>query len=171
MDNVMTSYKAECLLISLLKNDKIDANITAGGVNIFYKRHQRKYMIDTLNGMGDALDRVTFYIYQCNNKPLQNIPNHFCAIAQGWTLDYQGRWHDKNSNFMSFAIAYYPTTNATQCDEIQDSEKIGVIYRIHALDWYAQDNNGGSHGYGTTAKRAIIACFVKSKLGEEVDCE
>jgi len=70
----MTSYEAACLLISLLKNNKIDANITAGGVNIFYKRHQRKEMIDTLNGIGDVLDRVEFYIYLCDFRTARKHP-------------------------------------------------------------------------------------------------
>jgi len=77
----MTSYEAAYLLISLLRNIKIDANITAGGVNIFYKRHQRKEMIDTLNGMGDALNCVTFYIYLCDDKTLQKHPIIVVRIA------------------------------------------------------------------------------------------
>jgi len=106
--------------------------------------------------------------------------DHFCAIAQGWTKEYSDSsgcfyWVLDNVSLWvaegTRQYCYHPTTNAVQCMAIQECEKIGVIYRIHALNWYAQDNNGGSHGYGETAKQAIIRCFVKSKLGKEVDCE
>jgi len=59
----MTSYESACLLISILRQFGIYANITAGGVSTSCKRYQRKNMIDIFNGMGESLDRVGIDVY------------------------------------------------------------------------------------------------------------
>jgi len=72
-------------------------------------------------------------------------------------------WHEDCEN-------YHPTTNAEQCMEIQECEKINIRFSDKFKCWQAFCGKVNTVSVNT-AKRAIIACFVKSKLGEEVDCE
>lgn len=58
----MTTYESACLLVHLLKAQKIDANITSGGVYVYYKRHQRKTMTDIFNSLGNLLDYVDLHV-------------------------------------------------------------------------------------------------------------
>lgn len=59
----MTIYESACLLIALLFKQGIRASITQGGVTVVYKRHQRKCMIETLNGMRELLSLVDTKVY------------------------------------------------------------------------------------------------------------
>jgi len=107
--------------------------------------------------------------------------DHFCAIAQGWEIkESESGVYWNNGKKHLYAIngmigdKCRPTTNATQCMEIQECEKISVNFEFEGC-WSADNYNVAnetrdSATHGTTAKRAIIACFVKSELGEEVDC-
>jgi len=102
--------------------------------------------------------------------------DHFCAIAQKWKRisNHANPYYIKANGTQIFCDNYHPTTNAAQCMAIQEREKISVNWEYDA--WEAEkDNYEEPHNdfmaTGSTAKRAIIACFVKSKLGEEVDCE
>jgi len=90
---------------------------------------------------------------------------------------------DEQLNFLAWKLSkrkespefYRPTTNAAQCDEIQEREKISVNFEFEgcwsADNYNVADNTRDSATHGATAKRAIVSCFVKSELGEEVDCE
>lgn len=100
--------------------------------------------------------------------------DHFCAIAQGWYKSNDKNWwlSKTNSDDGVLVIDYHPTTNATQCNEIQEREKISINWEYDA--WEARkDNYDEPHNdfiaTGKTAKQAIIRCFVKSKLGDEVE--
>jgi len=94
--------------------------------------------------------------------------DHFCAIAQGWTFaECFNAWF-VIGKFV--AVDYHPTTNAAQCMEIQEYEKINVRFSDKFQCWQAFCGKVNAVS-GTTAKTAIIRCFVKSKLGEDVDCE
>jgi len=102
--------------------------------------------------------------------------DHFCAIAQGWVESgiVIPCWVNKGKYVIDCAD-YHPTTNAAQCMEIQEREKISVNFEFEdcwsADNYNIADDTRESATHGTTAKQAIIRCFVKSKLGEEVDCE
>lgn len=98
--------------------------------------------------------------------------DHFCAIAHGWTkANYKPNvvlWLIGADNFIG---NYHPTTNATQCYEIQEREKIGVVPLTSEI-WESEKSISPMEIivlYGATAKQAIIRCFVKYKLGEEVE--
>jgi len=95
--------------------------------------------------------------------------DYFCAIAQGWNQKY-GYWFNEKNKRVSAFFGYHPTTNATQCYEIMEREKMEVKQK--GGRWFAKIDNEAvfSSAFGATAKQAIIRCFVKSKLGEEVDC-
>jgi len=103
--------------------------------------------------------------------------DHFCAIAQGWKkVEYYLYDYWVKDDIFKYNIGdYHPTANAVQCDEIQEREKISVNFEFEGC-WSADnyniaDDTRDSATHGATANRAIIACFVKSKLGEEVNCE
>jgi len=106
--------------------------------------------------------------------------DHFCAIVQGYQEGFsevaqKKVWLTPSEGW----VDYNPTTNAAQCDEIQERDKIGVYFTGNENgDWIASivsiKNDCGTKiikQVGTTAKQAIIRCFIKSKLGDEVDCE
>jgi len=98
--------------------------------------------------------------------------DYFCAIAQGWK---EGRgvvdglvWYDGNKWHKN----YHPTANAAQCMEIMEGNRIGVTYNPCDKNWVIFDiTNKLPAARGNKVMQAIIRCFVKSKLGEEVDCE
>jgi len=107
--------------------------------------------------------------------------DHFCAIAQGWHIDDDNQakghkaWFDSDNLSVCLVAFYRPTTTARQCMAIQEREKISVNFEFEGC-WSADnyniaDDTRESATHGTTAKQAIIRCFVKSELGEEVDCE
>jgi len=98
--------------------------------------------------------------------------DYFCAIAKGWKKLYEEEWHSLENGYELDCENYRPTTDAEQCMDIQECEKISVIFvRNNVLATIERDDKKCENAIGTTAKRAIIACFVKSELGEEVDCE
>jgi len=119
-------------------------------------------------------------IEDLTNKQL----DYFCAIAQGWKKEYSessGCFYWTLNNVSLWVVhgihkyCYHPTTNAEQCMEIMERKKISVNFEFEGC-WSADNYNVAdatrdSVMHGTTAKRAIIACFVKHELGEEVDCE
>jgi len=77
--------KSAGLLIALLFKQGISANITQGGVTIVYKRHQRKDMLDTLNGMRELLSRVDTKVYldykKCKLKAMYVVRNENKPIS------------------------------------------------------------------------------------------
>jgi len=98
--------------------------------------------------------------------------DHFCAIAQKWKRisNYANPYYIKANGTQIFCDNYHPTANAVQCMAIQECEKISVRFSDKFQCWQAFCGKVNAVS-GTTAKQAIIRCFVKSKLGEEVDCE
>jgi len=100
--------------------------------------------------------------------------DHFCAIAQGWFASEDGRWWDKKESTERYAIRFYhPTTNAAQCMEIMEREKWAVMFDRNIDLWVSTRSElyKFDEATGVTAKQAIIRCFIKSKLGDEVGCE
>jgi len=99
--------------------------------------------------------------------------DHFCAIAQGWKRisNYANPYYIKANGTQIFCDNYHPTTNAAQCMAIQENAKIGTFYIAEHDMWVAMTDCNNAKCADKHQKRAVAACFVKSKLGEEVDCE
>lgn len=101
--------------------------------------------------------------------------DYFCAIAQGWIKgNYKPNvvlWKIGDNQFTE---DYCPTTNATQCMEIMELEKINVKF-VSSGKWEAYEYINYWHigmpiyATGATAKQSIIRCFIKYKLGDSVD--
>lgn len=93
------------------------------------------------------------------------------ALAQGWHIASMRNdnpvwgWSDSDGGEFELWEWYHPSTNGTQCMEIMQREKIGVIpvYIDHVWHWEATLTYKAS-ATGETTMIAICRCFVLSKL-------
>ena len=58
-----SQYEAACTILSLLKAQRIEGNITQGGISVYFKRRQRKLLLECLKGYETMLDFVEINLY------------------------------------------------------------------------------------------------------------
>lgn len=116
---------------------------------------------------GVALD---WAVATAEKEPIKLDPMGFWRDAPKSSQCGYWIWDDtngfKSARFMLIGGDYSPSTDWKQGGDIIEKSKINLIYTD---DQWEADTSADCFGFGGTALKAAMRCYVISKLGEEID--